>query len=286
MCCPPVALLCGSTLARWEGFWEQELPSLSLRLCLGGRGAGLLRRRWPGRHQTRRRVRLFPAGSQLSDPPVHPTRGQAHCLRRTNLGGRCCFCPRGRVCASSAWKARPGGPLLRGCMSCSATRSDLRRLKSLGYNKLVLLSESPARFAIVAVNPGSQRAARTSTRRRISPNGGRLAGGLPLRGYPHQRNPLRAGLRLHSGNRTTYQGCGPWITVVVAVAVATNSAPVRFCQAASVVLCSYRLTSPTTTYLDLALPNLLQRIAQEDMFHAPGAEGPPQRDVNVIGRCP
>ena len=34
MCCPPVALLCGSTLARCEDFWEQELPSLSMRFCL------------------------------------------------------------------------------------------------------------------------------------------------------------------------------------------------------------------------------------------------------------
>ena len=37
---------------------------------------------------------------------------------------------------------------------------DLQRLKSLGYNKLVLLSESPVRYAVEAVNPNS-----TKTRR-------------------------------------------------------------------------------------------------------------------------
>jgi hypothetical protein len=33
----------------------------------------------------------------------------------------------------------------------------LKRLKELGYTKLVLLSESPVKFAAVAVNPGSHR---------------------------------------------------------------------------------------------------------------------------------
>ena len=33
----------------------------------------------------------------------------------------------------------------------------LRRLKELGYNKLVLVSESPVRFAVEAANPGSKR---------------------------------------------------------------------------------------------------------------------------------
>ena len=33
----------------------------------------------------------------------------------------------------------------------------------------------------------------------------------------------------------------------------------------------------------MALSNLLGRFAQEDMFHAPAAERPPQRDVNVVG---
>ena len=37
------------------------------------------------------------------------------------------------------------------------TPQDLHRLKELGYNKLVLISESPTRFAAVAKNPGSKR---------------------------------------------------------------------------------------------------------------------------------
>ncbi len=39
-----------------------------------------------------------------------------------------------------------------------ASEDDLDRLKSLGFTKLVLLSESPVRFAVQASNPGSKRA--------------------------------------------------------------------------------------------------------------------------------
>src|ERR1035438_2773017 len=35
--------------------------------------------------------------------------------------------------------------------------------------------------------------------------------------------------------------------------------------------------------LDMTLSHLIQGIAREDMFHPPGAEGPPQGNVDVIG---
>ena len=38
------------------------------------------------------------------------------------------------------------------------SQPDLRRLKELGYNKLVLVSESPVRFAVEAANPDIVRA--------------------------------------------------------------------------------------------------------------------------------
>ena len=37
---------------------------------------------------------------------------------------------------------------------------DLNRLKALGYNKLVLLSESHVRYAVEAVDPNSQKVRR------------------------------------------------------------------------------------------------------------------------------
>jgi hypothetical protein len=48
-------------------------------------------------------------------------------------------------------------PTVKGLHELLETDADLRRLKELGFNKLVLLSESPVRFAITAVNPGSKR---------------------------------------------------------------------------------------------------------------------------------
>jgi hypothetical protein len=59
------------------------------------------------------------------------------------------------------------------------------------------------------------------------------------------------------------------------MAVATNSAPVRFCQSASVVLFSSRFNSPTTAYRMPTLPDLFGRIAQQDMFHTLAAERTP-----------
>ena len=50
-----------------------------------------------------------------------------------------------------------GVSTVKGLYELLGSEADLRRLKSLGYNKLVLLSESPVRFAVSAVNPGSRR---------------------------------------------------------------------------------------------------------------------------------
>jgi hypothetical protein len=49
------------------------------------------------------------------------------------------------------------GPTQTGLYDLLNNETDLQHLKSLGYNKLVLISESPVMFAVVAVNPGSQR---------------------------------------------------------------------------------------------------------------------------------
>jgi hypothetical protein len=49
-----------------------------------------------------------------------------------------------------------GGGGIKGLYDLLGSEADLRRLKSLGYNKLVLMSESPVQFAAQAVNPGSK----------------------------------------------------------------------------------------------------------------------------------
>jgi hypothetical protein len=51
----------------------------------------------------------------------------------------------------------PGVKTSKGLKELLADEANLSRLKSLGFTKLVLLSESPVRFAVQASNPGSQR---------------------------------------------------------------------------------------------------------------------------------
>jgi hypothetical protein len=50
-----------------------------------------------------------------------------------------------------------GVSTVTGLYELLGNEADLHRLKSLGYNKLVLLSESPVSVAISAVNPGSRK---------------------------------------------------------------------------------------------------------------------------------
>ena len=54
-------------------------------------------------------------------------------------------------------KGESFGPTKKGLEDILNNESDLQRLKSLGYNKLVLVSESPVRFAVEASKPGSRR---------------------------------------------------------------------------------------------------------------------------------
>jgi hypothetical protein len=54
----------------------------------------------------------------------------------------------------------PGVSTAKGLFGLLNNEPDLNRLKSLGYNKLVLLSESPVRYAVEVVNPNSQKVRR------------------------------------------------------------------------------------------------------------------------------
>ena len=54
----------------------------------------------------------------------------------------------------------PGVFTAKGLSVLLNNEADLTRLKSLGYNKLVLLSESPVRHAVQAANPNSQKVRR------------------------------------------------------------------------------------------------------------------------------
>ncbi|MGO8678762.1 MAG: hypothetical protein ACLQVX_23200 [Limisphaerales bacterium] len=158
MCAPAVAMLCGATLARWEPFWAAEMPVPFLRIALAGA------------------VLLFSALDGVitmkvaADYDCFPRQISAEIVRHTNPGDRllvytCDPIWGGEVLFRSGRKGLcvpvlqggPDGPTPKGLFDLLDNQADLNRLKSLGYNKLVLVSESPVRYAVAASNPGSKR---------------------------------------------------------------------------------------------------------------------------------
>lgn len=158
MCCPPVALLCGITLARWENLWVGEIPQPRLRLILVGVVLvfsaidGIIAMKisldydpFPRQMSLLLRQYTQPADKLLVFK-CDPEWG-AEVLFRSDRNGL----------VVPTLKSSPNGPTPKGLLELLDSETDLRRLQSLGYNKLVLISESPVRFAVEAVNPNSQR---------------------------------------------------------------------------------------------------------------------------------
>ena len=157
MCCPPVAMLCGAALARWEGFWAQEIPKPALRLGLAGvvlvfssiEGLTALKIANDYDGFPQEAGALIRQHTKPDDKLIvwgEPTWG-GEVLIRSGRKGLCVF----------SLESLKGMPTVKGLYDLLGSEADLRRLKALGYNKLVLLSESPVKFAVSAVNPGSKR---------------------------------------------------------------------------------------------------------------------------------
>ena len=72
-------------------------------------------------------------------------------------GGEVLFRSRRNGLSVMALHGSPNGASRKGLFDLLDNESDLARLKSLGYSKLVLASESPVYFAVQAANPGSKR---------------------------------------------------------------------------------------------------------------------------------
>lgn len=159
MYCPGVALLCGATLARWEPFWAEDMPRQWLRLSLVF--AVLILSAIDGIVTMKIALDYDPFTSQMSaiihnhtkpgdkliiyDAGFHPWGGET--LFRSERNG-----------LSVAFLTSPvDDPRVKGLTELLDNSSDLERLKSLGYNKLILISESPVQFAAQAINPGSKR---------------------------------------------------------------------------------------------------------------------------------
>jgi hypothetical protein len=158
LCAPPVAMLCGATLARWEDFWANEMPVPVLRTALAA--AVLIFSAVDGviTMKVAAGYDYFP--QQMSAEIVRHTNPGDHLLVYTCdpiWGGEVLFrSGRNGLCVPIL-EGGPDGPTPKGLYDLLSNQADLNRLKSLGYNKLVLISESPVRYVVAASNPGSKR---------------------------------------------------------------------------------------------------------------------------------
>jgi hypothetical protein len=155
MCCPAVALLCGSSLARWENFWAQEMPQAWLRLTLAG--IVLVLSAIDGLFTMKIGIYYDYYPKEMSDIiRAHTTPQDKLLIYGGDWGGEELF-RSGRRGFYVYWlRTGDGAPTEKGLIDLLNTPQDLHRLKELGYNKLVLMSVSPTRFAAMAINPGSK----------------------------------------------------------------------------------------------------------------------------------
>lgn len=158
MCCAPVALLCGATLARWENFWAKEIASRWFRFSLvvvalaGSALDGVIAMKIAIDYD------YFPkAMSALVRQHTRPEDRLLVFKCDTEWPGEVLFRAERKGLYVPSLESSPTGQTPKGLLELLANETDLQRLRALGYTKLVLLSESTARVAVEAVNPGSQR---------------------------------------------------------------------------------------------------------------------------------
>jgi len=163
MCCPSVAMLCGATLVRFEDFWRREFSS---RLCgLALAGLVLFFSTIDGMVAMKIAIDYdyFPKEiSALIRQHTQPLDKLIIYTCDPDWGGEDLFRSGRKGLSVMNLQSSPDHPTVRGLFDLLASPSDLRRLKELGYNRLVLVSESPVRFAVEAANPGSKRQRRYS----------------------------------------------------------------------------------------------------------------------------
>lgn len=155
---PAVAILCGATLARWEDFWTAELPLTWFRLPLAGLVLalttvnGLITMRLP--------IQLDPyprdISAQIRDHTA-PTDKLILFTIDQNWGGEELFASGRQGLTVISLRGGPRAPSPKGLLDILENPADLARLKTLGYNTLVLVSESPVRHAIQNTKPGRTR---------------------------------------------------------------------------------------------------------------------------------
>jgi len=156
MFCPAVALLCGPTLARLENFVSQQISQPWLQLALAGLVLGLSAVEGLIMMKISIYYDRYPAEmASIIQQNTLPT--DKLILYGGDWGGEELFRSNRRGVYAYSLETLTGVKTARGLRDLLVDEKNLRRLQSLGYNKLVLMSESPVRFAAVAINPGSAR---------------------------------------------------------------------------------------------------------------------------------
>ena len=158
MYCPAVALLCGVSLTRLEEWVATEFPSVSLRLALAA--MLLLFSGIDGVITMKVAIDYDDFSKTISSLLRQHTQPQDKLILYTcdsDWGGEDLFRAGRNGLSVLNLENSPELPTVKGLFALLSNPDDLKRLKALGYNKLVLVSESPVRFAVEASNPGSKR---------------------------------------------------------------------------------------------------------------------------------
>jgi hypothetical protein len=157
-CCAAVAMLCGATLARWEPLWTQRTSHHAFAFLLVG--VMLVFSAVDGLIMMKIALNYDPFPQEMAQVLRERTTPADKLImfdRSVRWGGQELFASDRKGFYVYDVENVQGGCSSKGLRDLLNSDADLARLKSLGYNKLVLLSESPMQFAAQALNPGVKR---------------------------------------------------------------------------------------------------------------------------------
>jgi len=159
MCCPPVALLCGLTLARLEPVFSEQILVPFLRWGLAF--LVLVFATVDGLVTMKVAINLDSYPREMSAIIHKHTLPDDKLVLYTsdlNWGGEELFTSDRRGLSVIALQSGLRSPSPKGLFDLLQNSADLSRLQELGFSKLVMISESPVRYVARGSNPGSGKA--------------------------------------------------------------------------------------------------------------------------------
>jgi hypothetical protein len=159
ICCPPVALLCGLTLARLESAFTEQIIAPILRWGLAL--LVLIFATVDGLVTMKVAINLDSYPREMSVVIREHTRPEDKLVLYSsdlNWGGEELFTSGRRGLSVIALQSGPRAPSPKGLFDLLQNTTDLKRLQELGFSKLVMISESPVRYAARGSNSGTRQA--------------------------------------------------------------------------------------------------------------------------------